>query len=258
LKLDLQKIARVRRKNIARTSTMDYLISRIRRELEDRMAQGNTGFDDSLVIDFINGDLGQDNLGKVNLCSLLEVDFPGIGVLKSYPEQSMDCIVINLQLSWLDFQVLIPIVSRLLRPGGTLFFSAFGPDTLQEVYASWAKVDDLPHVHPFVDMHHLGDELLRAGFIQPIVDADWVFVDYPKIELLFEDLKQEGFTNIISQRRKTLTGVRRFRKFSKEVIQVAKNGNNFNITFELIYGYAKMPDQSDAGVRVNPPALDSL
>ncbi len=232
---------------------MDYLMSPIRRELAARIAHANTGFVDSLVIDFNKGSLAPDKMGNVQFCSLLESDAPGVGILSTYTDQSLDCVVVNLQLSWLDFQALISELRRLLRPGGSLYFSAFGPDTLGEIYNGWVKVDDLPHVHPFVDMHYLGDALLKAGFIQPIVDADWIYVDYPGLDVVIEDLKQEGFANILSDRRKTLTGVQRFRKFNEEVNNVAKNGDKINITYEIIYGYAKSPAQSDTAIRVMPP-----
>ena len=247
---------------------MDYLISPIRRELEERITHGKPCDGDSLVIDFVNGNLALDNPGSgipgnITRCSLLEGESPGIELLNSYAPQSMDCVVINLHLSWLDFEALISAIHRLLRPGGSLYFSTFGPDTLREIGDSWADVDELPHVHPFVDMHHLGDELLRAGFVQPIVDADWIFVDYPNIDLLIADLKQEGFTCILSQRRKTLTGVKRFSEFKKNLNQVAgnqvaENGSNLTITFEIIYGYAKKSDLTDGAIRVIPPTMDSL
>jgi malonyl-CoA O-methyltransferase len=213
------------------------------------------------VIDFASGDLALDNpgtakLGKTSRCSLLEAESPGIQMLDSFEDQSMDCVVINLQPSWLDFQELISAVNQLLRPGGSLYFSTFGPDTLRELVDSWAVVDQLPHVHPFVDMHHLGDELMRAGFVQPIVDADWVFVEYPDIDMVIADLKQEGFTCILPQRRKTLCGVKRFGEFKKNLNQVAGAGNNFTITFEFIYGYARKPALADAAIRVIPPTLD--
>jgi SAM-dependent methyltransferase len=263
LKLDLQKIARARAKILARPSAMDYLISPIRRELEERVMHGGASQSDNLVIDFANGDLALDNSGsavqgRITRCSLLEAGSPGIEVLNSFANQSMGCVVINLQPSWLDFQGLISAVSRLLRPGGSLYFSTFGPDTLREIGDSWVEVDELPHVHPFVDMHHLGDELLRAGFVQPIVDADWIFVEYPDIDVVIADLKQEGFTSILPQRRKTLTGVKRFSEFRKNLNQVAGNGDNLTITFEIIYGYARISDLTDGAIRVTPPSLDSL
>ena len=265
LELDLQKIARARKRNFAQRSAMNYLLSPIRRELEQRIDEATEQFADGLIIDFENGDLSPKNIVNKQYCSLLESPLPVLDIpatdmsvdrLAQYPDQSFDYLVVNLHISWLDFAQLITQLRRLLRPQGVLYFSAFGPDTLGEVYNGWAQVDTLPHVHPFVDMHHLGDGLLHSGFIEPIVDTDWIYVDYPSIELLFEDLKQEGFTNIHSQRRKTLTGKQRFSRFKKALNAQFDNAHNINITFEVIYGFARNPPQSDGSIRVMPPRLD--
>ncbi|WP_423907152.1 class I SAM-dependent methyltransferase [Candidatus Spongiihabitans sp.] len=231
---------------------MNYLLSPIRRELEQRIDIATTEPADSLIIDFLNSDLLQNN-ATIQHYSLLEA----IGDVE-FEDQSFDCVVINLQSSWMQFEKLMVQAKRLLRPGGSLYFSAFGPDTLGELQYSWSQADDLFHVHPFVDMHHLGDALLKVGFVKPIVDADWIYVDYPSIDILFEDLKQEGFTNIYSQRRKTLTGKHRFEKFKRELIEVATKASNINITFEIIYGFAELSDLSDGSIRVMPPSVSGF
>lgn len=257
MELDLQKFARARKRNFCQSGAMNYLLSPIRREIEQRIGMAISEHTDSLVIDFSNGDLLHNN-ATIQHCSLLEA----VNQVEFAP-QSFDCVVINLQSSWLDFEQLIAHAKRLLRPGGSLYFSAFGPDTLGELQNSWAQVDDLRHVHPFVDMHQLGDVLLQAGFVKPVVDVDWMYVDYPDIDILFADLKQEGFTNIYSQRRKTLTGKHRFEKFKRALGEVATKGSNLNITFEIIYGFAELselsglPELSKHSIRVMPPSASS-
>ena len=52
---------------------------------------------------------------------------------------------------------------RVLKPGGLLTFTTFGPDTLVELRRAWAAADGRTHVNRFIDMHDLGDALLRAG-----------------------------------------------------------------------------------------------
>ena len=262
MELDLQKIASIRKRNVAQNNAMDYLLSPIRRELEQRVDNAIDAFADGLIIDFENSDLMPKKIAHKQRCSLLESNElqshgQSADVLAHYAAQSFDCIIVNLHISWLDFEQLFVKLHRLLRPEGVLYFSAFGPDTLSEVYDGWAKTDTLPHVHPFVDMHHLGDALLHSGFVEPIVDVDWIYVDYPSIELLFADLKHEGFTNIHSQRRKTLTGTRRFSRFKTAVTDAIRDETNQNIriSFEVIYGVAVNPNPSTA-IHVLPPSLD--
>ncbi|NIV73292.1 MAG: methyltransferase domain-containing protein, partial [Gammaproteobacteria bacterium] len=50
---------------------------------------------------------------------------------------------------------------RVLVPGGLLMLASLGPDTLRELRQSWMAVDRHVHVQGFIDMHDLGDALLR-------------------------------------------------------------------------------------------------
>jgi malonyl-CoA O-methyltransferase len=58
-------------------------------------------------------------------------------------DQSVDLIFSSLCLQWCeDLNPVFAEFRRVLRPGGWLFFSTFGPDTLTELRQSWAAVDD--------------------------------------------------------------------------------------------------------------------
>mgnify|MGYP003455350911 CR=1 FL=1 len=57
---------------------------------------------------------------------------------------------------------------RVLRVEGLLMFPSFGPDTLRELRAAFASMDETPHALPFVDMHDFGDQLVEAGFSTPV------------------------------------------------------------------------------------------
>jgi malonyl-CoA O-methyltransferase len=66
-----------------------------------------------------------------------------------------------------------------LRPGGLLLFSTFGPDTLKELRAAWRAADGHTHVSRFIDMHDLGDALVRAGLGEPVMDMEHLTLTYP-------------------------------------------------------------------------------
>ena len=48
---------------------------------------------------------------------------------------------------------------RVLKVGGLLSFTTFGPDTLREMRAAFAGIDGSTHTNRFVDMHDIGDML---------------------------------------------------------------------------------------------------
>jgi len=97
-------------------------------------------------------------------------------------------------------------VSRVLAPGGAFLFSSFGPDTLLEYRQRWATVDAYPHVSGLIDMHDLGDSMLRAGLADPVLDRDNIRLDYPSVQALENELQAFGLVNVAQGRRRGLIG----------------------------------------------------
>ena len=238
---------------------MAYLMQPVRRELEERARLSRPSLESILIIDFEHGCFDFPEAGQVEYSSLFD---PGLFNLQSVSPiitlpcagALFDCVVSNLQGSWFEFEPFIRQVKRVLKPGGIFCFSAFGPDTLAEIYHAWKKVDSCPHVHPFIDMHHLGDALLETGFEKPIVDTDWMQVEYADCMTVISDLRSEGFVNLHTGRRKSLTGKQRFRQFESHLPKQTKNGKEVMITFEIIYGYAQKLLHPEGQVLVSPPS----
>ena len=88
-------------------------------------------------------------------------------------DASVDLLFSNLAVQWCnDAASMFAGFRRVLKPGGLLLFTTFGPDTLTELRQSWAAVDGRAHVNDFLDMHDIGDALVHAGFAEPVMDAE--------------------------------------------------------------------------------------
>ena len=109
---------------------------------------------------------------------------------------------------------------------------------------SWAAVDDQAHVHTFIDMHDLGDALIRAGFSDPVMEVEMVTLSYSNLSALVNDLKGLGASNINQDRRRTLTGKSRYLQMEAEY-EKRRNNGMLPASYELIYGHAWLAD--DAG-----------
>ena len=84
-----------------------------------------------------------------------------------------------LRLHWeLDIKSSFKEIYRVLKPGGLFLFSTYGPDTLIELRSAWSRVDDKKHVNDFYDMHDIGDLMLNLNFIDSVVDAEKIIVEY--------------------------------------------------------------------------------
>lgn len=149
-----------------------------------------------------------------------------------------DMIYSNLTLQWCnDLDRALGELRRVLKPGGLLMFSTFGPDTLKELRASWAQVDAHNHVNAFLDMHDVGDALVRAHFVSPVMDVERYTLTYPDIYALMRDLKAIGAHNITAGRAHGLTGKGRLRALGAAYEDLRREGV-LPASYEVIYGHA--------------------
>jgi malonyl-CoA O-methyltransferase len=175
-------------------------------------------------------------------------------------EQSIDLVFSNAALQWsCDPAKAIAGMQRVLRPGGLLMFSSFGPDTLKELRAAWSQVDGYQHVHQFVDMHDYGDMLLQAGLADPVMDMQRMTLTYENVQALMQDLKAIGAANAGKQRPRSLTGRARLRALQAAYEQFRLPDGRLPATYEVIYGHAwgAMQRQQGNEVRVSLDALAS-
>jgi malonyl-CoA O-methyltransferase len=167
------------------------------------------------------------------------------------PDAVADMIISNLMLQWCDPARVFAEFRRVLRPGGVLMFTSFGPDTLTELRAAWRAADTGIHVHAFLDMHDVGDALLRAGLAEPVMDVERLTLTYADAIEVMRDLKHIGAHNTALGRARGLTGKRHLARVREAYAARARDGR-VPATFEVVYGHAWAPPQAaparDAGV----------
>lgn len=153
-------------------------------------------------------------------------------------DDSVDMVFSNLMLQWCnDPDRVFSEFNRVLRPGGLLLFTSFGPDTLKELRAAWGAADGHTHVSRFIDMHDLGDALLRAGLGEPVMDAETITLSYTDVRGLMRDLKTMGARNATAGRSRGLTGRRRLAAMEASYERLRSDGR-LPATWEVVYGHA--------------------
>lgn len=123
--------------------------------------------------------------------------------------ESVDLVFSSLAVQWCYRpELLFAELARVLRPGGRCVFTSLGPDTLKELRASWAAVDDHQHVNSFLP----ADRLQRAAEVIPGVrltlEAHPYRMEYKQARELLSELKTLGAHNVNRDRPAGLTGRR--------------------------------------------------
>jgi malonyl-CoA O-methyltransferase len=166
-------------------------------------------------------------------------------------DNSIDLVFSNLMLQWCEEPLSVfKEVRRVLSPQGLTLFSTFGPDTLQELRAAWAHVDQKPHVNHFIDMHHIGDAAMAAGLSEPVLDVERLQRNYPSVLELMRELKALGAHNVATERPRGLTSRARLTQLTA-AYEACRQTELLPATYEVIFGAAwgkKETSMSDEAV----------
>jgi len=144
----------------------------------------------------------------------------------------------NLALQWVnDLPRAFGEIRRVLKVGGLLSFTTFGPDTLREIRRAFARVDGHTHTNRFVDMHDIGDMLVHAGFSDPVMDMEQITLTYGDAGALLRELKLLGATNATRGRPRGLMGRMRWQRMLG-ALDALRHEGRIPATFEVVYGHA--------------------
>ncbi|KGI76631.1 malonyl-ACP O-methyltransferase BioC [Oleiagrimonas soli] len=157
-------------------------------------------------------------------------------------DHSIDLLHSNLCIQWCDdLAALFAEFVRVLKPGGFMAVTTFGPDTLRELRAAWAETDQQSHVGRFLDMHDLGDAMINAGLRDPVLDVDRYTLTYAEPADLARDLKGLGATHADSARPRGLTGKARWKRMLDHYEAMRDADGRIPATWEVVTAHAWGP-----------------
>lgn len=172
-----------------------------------------------------------------------------------FAAHAFDLVWSNLAVQWIgDLPRAFAQMRRVLRPGGFLAFTTFGPATLQELRAAFADADRHTHVSRFVDVESVAAMLAAAGFDDPIVEVERSALSYADGIAMMRDLRAIGATNATQGRPRGLTGRARWRRMLDALETMRRNGR-LPATFEVIY--ARAWKRSAEAMAAEAPAASS-
>ncbi len=159
---------------------------------------------------------------------------------------AMGLAISNLALHWSNApDVVLTELERVLCVGGLLIFTTLGPDTLRELAQASTDVHGRSPVHSFVDMHDLGDMLIRSGFADPVMDMEHLTLTYARVEDLFRDLRASGAMSTRAENIALRTP--RWRERLTRRYELLRRDGRLPATFEIVYGHAWKPESGKPG-----------
>jgi malonyl-CoA O-methyltransferase len=148
-----------------------------------------------------------------------------------------------------------------LAVDGFLMFSCFGPDTLRQLRRLYAQAGWGPPAHDFIDMHDLGDAMVRAGFAEPVMDMERLTLTWADATSLLQELRGLGGNAAPGRFAGLRTPRWRERLLQQLTRELTGPDGRLALDFEIVYGHAFKPAPRLAvapQVRVAPETLRQM
>ncbi len=146
---------------------------------------------------------------------------------------------------------------RALAVDGFLMFSTLGPGSLRGLRDLYRR-EGWPTPHAaFVDMHDLGDMLVRSGFADPVMDQEIVTLTWASAEAMLAELRCLG-GNADPARMAGLRTPRWHARLQFLLEQEADATGRVSMEFEIVYGHAVRPRPRPAVAATTSIGLDDM
>src|ERR1700716_27969 len=204
-------LLRARQLRALRSGSATFLLDRVAEDLAERLQAVLRQFKTAADIGTVGDQVRDTVAGRVDKIAHIELPDRESEPIPLAPE-SLDLAVSALAFQFVnDLPGVLTQIRRALKPDGLLLAAMIGGDTLTELRQSFAAAAAeceggvSPRVAPFADLRDVGSLLQRAGFALPVTDVDRSVVRYDNAFVLMEDLRRMGATNVMIERRRTLT-----------------------------------------------------
>lgn len=159
-------------------------------------------------------------------------------------DESVDLVFSSLALQWAqDIDAVLKECRRVLRPNGLLLFATLGPQTLHELRRASADAGAPVGINNFLDMHDMGDALVRAGLGDPVMDREDLVLEYRSVRDLLGDLKRIGANTPLQASEDLPNGLRgrAWLEALERSYAAYRRRDVLPATYEVVYGQASRP-----------------
>lgn len=244
-------LLRDRQSRAARQGAEAFLLDRVAEDMAERqqvvLREFNDGIDLGTPGDQVRAALTR-NVRQLRAAALPVSDTEPLALASA----SLDLVVSALALQFVnDLPGVLAQIRRALKPDGLFLAAMIGGETLTELRQSFAAAEAeveggvSPRVAPFADLRDLGGLLQRAGFALPVTDVDRTVVRYDNAFALMQDLRRMGATNVLNERRRTLSRRATFVRMAQVYAErFADPDGRIRATFDIVWMSGWAPHDS--------------
>lgn len=155
-----------------------------------------------------------------------------------FADDSIDLVFANMLLPYIDdLPESLDEIARVLRHDGLFVFATLGPDSFTQLRSAWLQTGERhAHVRSFPDMHVIGDAMVSSGLRDPVIDVEYLDVNYSSSRSMYRDLTAIAARNSLADRCRTLAGRETFRRMQSTLAESADDGQ-LAVTLELVFGH---------------------
>lgn len=267
-RLDVQRLSRAWLRSASTMAMQEGLLAQMGQQLEERL-------DDIRLVPARILDLGdrtglmarrlQKRWPKAEICALAFTEplarsaryrvmpwqrrpWNMVGAAEALPfaRGTFDLVISSMALHWsLNLPAALRDIRRVLAPDRLLLFTVAGAETLWELHACLAQLDQERYGHVWVrrpklpSLSGLGDLLAASGFVMPVVDRDRFVLSAPNLLWLLRQLKAMGAGNAMRLRPSGLLGRGYLKQLdSLYVERFGQPSSTLPCTVDLLFGHA--------------------
>ncbi len=166
---------------------------------------------------------------------------------------SIDLAWSSLALQWCDPALALAELARVLRPGGAAWVATLGPETLAELRAAFALVDDAEHVLRFTAPETLLGLARQQGFTVAAHARGPSYALASDLRGLLRDIKAIGAHRVGAARRRAPLGREAWRMLEAAYEPHRRDDGRLPATYDVVLLALKKESGPDARGGTQPP-----
>lgn len=159
-----------------------------------------------------------------------------------YADGIFDIAISSLAMQWIyPGQEALSEIYRTLKPGGCAIITTFGPMTLQELRWAFSMTDEAPHVSEFAPPEDIVEWAKTGGFSIENMRTEFRIEHYGDVKKLMAAIRAIGASNKLQNRRKSLTGRKRFQQMEAVYKDAYETERGIIASWEVFYLLLRKP-----------------